>query len=463
MQVKETLSEGLKREYQVVLPLAELDQRATERLDSIKDRVKLDGFRPGKVPLQHLKRVYGRSVMGEVIEQAISEANQKIISDGGFKLAMQPQIKLASEEEAAVRELMEGKSDLSYTVAMEILPKIELTDFRSLKLERPVAAVEDAQIEETLQKIAESNRNFTDKDGKVENGDRVTMNFKGTLDGEPFEGGSADDVPLVIGSGSFIPGFEEQIVGMAKGETRKIRVTFPKNYAAEHLAGKEAEFEVTIAALAGPDPIKIDDDFAKSLGLESLDKLKTQVRGRLEQEYAVLSRAKLKRALLDALDETHKFDVPPTLVEQEFGGIWSSITQEMEKQGSTFADEGKTEEEAREEYRKIADRRVRLGLVLGEVGEKNAIKVSDDELSRAIVERARQYPGQEQQVFEHIRKNPEMVAAIRAPLFEEKVVDFILELATITDKTVSRELLIADEEDARDSKDEKETRKKKKS
>lgn len=461
MQVKETLSEGLKREYQVVLPLAELDLRASERLDSIKDRVKIDGFRPGKVPLNHLKRVYGRSVMGEVIEQAISEANSKIINDGGFRLAMQPQIKLANEDEAAVKEIMEGKADLSYTVAMEILPKIELTDFRNLKLERPVAPVEDAQIDETITKIAESNRNFTDKEGKVAKGDRVVMNFKGTLDGVPFEGGSADEVPLVIGSGSFIPGFEEQTIGMAKGETRKIKVTFPKNYGAEHLAGKEAEFEVTVTGLAGPDAVKIDDDFAKGLGLEGIDKLKGQVRGRLEQEYAALSRAKLKRALLDALDKAHQFDVPPTLVEQEFTGIWSSITQEMEKQGGSFADEGKTEDEAKVDYRKIADRRVRLGLVLGEVGEKNAIKVSDDELSRAIVDRARQYPGQEQQVFEHIKKNPEIVASIRAPLFEEKVVDYILELATITDKTVTREQLIAEDDDDADEK--KETKKKKKS
>jgi trigger factor len=360
---------------------------------------------------------------------------------------MQPQIKLASEDEAAVREIMEGKADLSYTVAMEILPKIELTDFRKLSLERPVAPVEDGQIEETLTKIAESNRNFTDKEGNVANGDRVTMNFKGTLDGVAFEGGSADEVPLVIGSGSFIPGFEEQVVGMAKGETKKIKVKFPTNYAADHLAGKDAEFEVTVTAVAGPDAVKIDDDFAKRLGLENLDKLKGQVRSRLEQEYGTLSRAKLKRALLDALDKAHQFDVPPTLVEQEFGGIWSSITQEMEKQGGSFADEGKTEDEAKEEYRKIADRRVRLGLVLGEVGEKNAIKVSDDELSRAIVDRARQYPGQEQQVFEHIKKNPELIASIRAPLFEEKVVDYILELATVTDKPVTREQLIAEDDD----------------
>lgn len=461
MQVKETLSDGLKREYQVTLPLSELDDRATQRLDEIKDRVKLDGFRPGKVPMPHLKRVYGRSVMGEVIEQAISEANSKIVSDGGFRLAMQPQIKLASEDEAAVREIMEGKADLSYTVAMEILPKIELADFRNIKLERPVAPVEDKDIQDALDKIADANRNFADKEGKAASGDRVTMNFKGTLDGVPFEGGSADEVPLVLGSNSFIPGFEDQVVGMAKGETRKIKVTFPKNYGAEHLAGKDAEFEVHVTAIAGPEAVSINDDFAKGLSLENLDKLKAQVKERLEREYSAVSKSKLKRALLDALDKAHKFDVPPTLVEQEFNGIWDSVRQELEKQGSTFADEGKTEDEAKEEYKKIADRRVRLGLVLGEVGEKNAIKVSDDELSRAIVDRARQYPGHEQKVFEQIRNSPDMIAAIRAPLFEEKVVDYILELAAVSDKPVTREQLVA--EDDEDEGEEKKKSGKKKS
>lgn len=446
MQVTETLAEGLKREYQVVLPVAELDQRAAERLSAIKDRVKLDGFRPGKVPIPHLKRVYGKAVMGEVIEQAINEVNSKIVSDGGFKLAVEPRIKLASEEQDAVKEVIEGKADLAYTVALELLPKIPLADFRTIKLERPVTPVTGEHVDEAIGRIAEANRSYTDKEGKAEMGDRVVMNFRGTMDGKTFEGGTADEVPLVIGQSSFIPGFEEQLLGMAKGETRSIKVTFPTNYLAEHLAGKHAEFEVTMTAVAAPAETKIDDAFAKALGLESLDKLKGHVRERVEKEHAAASRAKVKRALLDAMDERHKFEAPPSLVEQEFAGIWASVQKEMESQKRTFADEDTTEEKAREEYRQIADRRVRLGLVLAEVGDKNSITVSEDELTRAVVERARQFPGQEQQAFEHMRKDASTLATLRAPIFEEKVVDFLLELATLTDKTVGRERLFADDD-----------------
>lgn len=450
MQVTETLAEGLKREYQVVLPVAELDQRATERLSALKDRVRLDGFRPGKVPIPHLKRVYGKAVMGEVIEQAMTEVNSKIVNDGGFKLAVEPRVKLASEDQDAVRAVIEGRADLSYTVAMELLPKIELADFRKMTLERPVAAVADEQVDEALQRIADTNRPFNEKDGKAEEGDRLVLNFKGTIDGVAFEGGSAEDVPLVIGQGQFIPGFEEQLVGMAKGETRTIKVTFPTNYMAEHLAGKEAEFEVTVTGISAPGEVKIDDEFAKTLGLESLEKLKSTVRERIQQEHNAASRAKVKRELLDALDEAHRFEAPPSLIDQEFNGIWSSVTKEMETSGRSFADEGTTEEKAREEYRAIADRRVRLGLVLAEVGEKNSITVSDDELNRALIERARQFRGQEQQAYEHMRKDPNTLAALRAPIFEEKVVDFLLELATVNDKPVSREELFTMDEDDHD-------------
>jgi trigger factor len=450
MQVTETLAEGLKREYQVVWPVSELDQRAADRLNALKERVKLDGFRPGKVPIPHLKRVYGKAVMGEVIEQAMTETNSKIVTDGGFKLAVEPRIKLADEGEEAVKEVMEGRADLSFTVALELLPKIELTDFRKLTLERPVAEVTDADINEAIGKIADANRPFADKEGKAANGDRLVLTFKGTIDGEAFEGGSAEEVPLVIGQGQFIPGFEEQLIGMEKGETRKLKVTFPQNYMAEHLAGKDAEFEVTVTGMSAPGEIVLDDEFAKKLGVESFEKLKSHVRERVEKEYSTASRAKVKRVLLDALDEAHKFDVPPSLVEQEFNGIWMSVTKDLESRKASFADEGTTEEKAREEYQGIANRRVRLGLVLADVGEKNKLTVSEEEVTRAIVERARQFPGQEQQAFEHMRKDPNTVAALRAPIFEEKVVDFLLELADVKDKTVSREALFASDEDEHD-------------
>jgi trigger factor len=447
MQVTETLAEGLKREYQVVLPSAELDQRATERLSAIKDRVRLDGFRPGKVPIPHLKRVYGKAVMGEVIEQAINEANSKIVTDGGFKLATEPKVTLASEEQSEVQKVIEGKADLAFKVALELLPKIELADFRKFELERLVVEAKDEHIDEAVTKIAEANRGYTDKEGKAESGDRATMTFKGTIDGTPFEGGSAEEVPVVIGQGSFIPGFEEQLIGMAKGETRTIKVTFPTNYLAEHLAGKEAEFEVTMTGLGAPDELRIDEAFAKSLGMESMEKLRANVRERLEKDFAIASRVKLKRALLDVMDERHRFEAPPSLVEQEFAGIWNSVAEEMKSQNRTFADENTTEEEAREEYGRIADRRVRLGLVLAEVGDKNSITVSEEELTRALVERARQYRGQEQQAFEHMRKNPSVIAAVRAPIFEEKVVDFLLELAKVSDKPVSRDTLFEEDDD----------------
>jgi trigger factor len=434
----------------VVWPVSELDQRAADRLNALKARVKLDGFRPGKVPIPHLKRVYGKAVMGEVIEQAMTETNSKIVTDGGFKLAVEPRIKLADEGEEAVKEVMEGRADLSFTVALELLPKIELTDFRKLTLERPVAEVTDADINEAIGKIADANRPFADKEGKAANGDRLVLTFKGTIDGEAFEGGSAEEVPLVIGQGQFIPGFEEQLIGMEKGETRNIKVTFPQNYMADHLAGKDAEFEVTVTGMSAPGEVVLDDEFAKKLGVESFEKLKSHVRERVEKEYSTASRAKVKRVLLDALDEAHKFDVPPSLVEQEFNGIWASVTKDLESRKASFADEGTTEEKAREEYQGIANRRVRLGLVLADVGEKNKLTVTEEEVTRAIVERARQFPGQEQQAFEHMRKDPNTVAALRAPIFEEKVVDFLLELADVKDKTVSREALFASDEDEHD-------------
>jgi len=449
MQVTETQVEGLKREYQVVFAAAELDQRATERLSALKDRIQIPGFRPGKVPLPHLKKLYGKSVMGEVIEQAISEANGKIVSDGGLRLALEPRVMLADEAEGAVKEVIAGRADLAYTVAFEVLPKIELADFKAISLTRLVHEPNEDEIGEMTKNIADANRPFATKAEGVaaDKGDRVIVSFKGTIDGKTFEGGSAEDVAVIIGQGGFLPGFEEQLVGMKAGETREIAITFPQNYMAEHLAGKDAKFEVTTSRLEAPTEVKIDDAFAKTLGLDSLGKLQEQVRERLARGHAQVGRAKLKRALLDALDESHKFDVPPSLVEQEFSGIWDSVTKELKNTNKTFTDEGTTEEEAREEYQRIADRRVRLGLVIAEIGEKNGIKVTDEELSRAIIERARQFPGQEQQVVEQYRRNPQAVASLRAPIFEDKVVDYVLELAKVADKKVSREMLYAQDDE----------------
>ena len=448
MEITETLSDGLKREFQIQVPAADLEARLTERLGELKDKVQLRGFRPGKVPMAHLRKIYGKAVMAETIEALIRELNAKVVTDHGLKLAMEPKVTIPNEE-TEVAKVIGGQSDLAYTLAVEVLPKIELADFKGIKLERPVADVTDAQVSEALDRIAEQNRPFTARGegGKVEKGDRVVIDFTGTLEGVPFEGGTGGDVGVNVGSGTFIPGFEDQLIGMTAGETRQVKVTFPSNYTNEHLAGKDAEFKVTAKTVEAPGTVAVDDAFAKQLGLESLDKLKEAVKGRLQQEHTGLSRQRVKRQLLDKLDEMHKFALPPTLAEEEFKNVWNAVDSDLKAQGRSFADEGTTEEKAREEYRGIAERRVRLGLVLAEIGERNKIAVTDEEITRAIVERARQVPGREQEVWEFYQKNPGALASIRAPIFEEKVVDFLLELATVSEKQVSREELLKEDED----------------
>ncbi|MCC7347512.1 MAG: trigger factor [Variibacter sp.] len=447
MQVQETLSEGLRREFRVTVPASELDAKLGERLDELKQRVQIPGFRPGKVPVAHLRRVYGKSVMADTIDDTVSETNAKIVSDNGFRVATEPKVTLPSED-AEVRALIEGKADLSYTIALEILPQIELADIRAIKLERPVAPVTDAEVDEALDRLVKQNRPFAPKPegAKAESADRVVIGFTGTIDGEPFEGGSAEDITVEIGAGGFIPGFEEQLVGIAAGERRTVTATFPENYLSTHLAGKTAVFDVTAKSVQGPGTLEVNDEFAKTLGLESVAKLREAIKDRLQREHAGASRQRIKRALLDALDERHQFELPPTLLEEEFQNVWGTITNDMKTQNRTFDSEGTTEEPARAEYRKLAERRVRLGLVLAEIGDKNKIQVTDDEVSRAIVERARQFPGQEQQVWDYYRKNAQALAGLRAPMFEEKVVDYLLELAQVSEKQVSREELFKEDE-----------------
>ena len=447
MQVTETNTDGLKREFKVVVPASELDARLNDRLSQLKDRVQLRGFRPGKVPVTHLKKVYGRGVMAEAIDELVRETNAKIVTDRGLKLAMDPKITMP-ESQSEIEGIIAGKSDLAYTVALEVVPPITLSDFKQISLERLTAEVAEDEIDAAVGRIADSSRPFGPKGegGKVDKGDRVLVKFTGTMDGEPFEGGSGDDIAVQVGSNTFIPGFEDQLIGMAAGETRTVNVTFPQNYLAPKLAGKAAVFEVTAKSIETPGTVTVDDAFAKSLGMESLDKLKAAVKERLTREHAAASRQKLKRVLLDELDKLHKFDPPPSLVDQEFNNVWGTVMSDLQSQNRTFADEGTTEEKAREEYRGIADRRVRLGLVLAEIGEKNNIKVTDDELQRAIVEQARQYPGREQEVWDHYRKNPQAVATLRAPIYEEKVVDYIVELAKVTERPVTREELFKDDD-----------------
>ena len=440
MQVTETLSDGLKREFKVVVPAAELDAKVNERLDDLKGRVRINGFRPGKVPVAHLKRVYGRSAMAEVIEATVRDTNNQIVTERGFKLAADPKVTLPTDE-GAIEELIAGKTDLNYTMALEIVPPIALGDFKSIKLSKLVADVADAEVEEGVSRIADQNKPFTARgDGeKAAKDDRVTISFAGTINGEPFEGGSGDDAVVLIGSNTFIPGFEDQLIGIAPGETRTLKVAFPAHYMKQDLAGKDAEFVVTAKSIEAPGKVTIDDEFAKALGLDSIaasgkDRIKIYARAE-----------NLKRAL-STIRQDAKLDPPPTLVEEEFERVWKSVLSELETEGKTFADENTTEDKAKAEYRAIAERRVRLGLVIAEIGEKNNITVTEEELSRAVMERARQFAGQEQRVWDYYRQNPQAVAALRAPIFEEKVVDFLLELASVDEKKVSREELYKEDE-----------------
>jgi trigger factor len=450
MQVTETLNEGLKHEFQISVPASDLDAKADAKLVDLKDKVRLNGFRPGKVPVSHLKKVYGRSVMAETIDQTIRDTNTQIFTERGFRLATEPKVTMPTEQKE-VEELLSGKTDLTYTVAIEVVPSIQLADFKSFSVEKPVVEVTDADVDDAIKRIADQSRPYTAKSegAKTENGDRVTINFKGTIDGTPFDGGTGEAIQVVIGTGQFIPGFEEQLIGIGVGETRNLKVSFPKNYANAKLAGQPAEFETTATAIEAPGETRIDDEFAKTLGLESLDKLKEAARERLTAEFAGAIRQRVKRTLLDRLDESHKFEAPPSLVAEEFKLMWDSIKAEMESSGKTFADEDTTEEAAKEEYQKIADRRVRLGLVLSEIGEKNKISVTDDEVGRAVIERARSMPGREKEVWDYYRNNANALAQLRAPIYEDKVVDFILELANVTEKKVTREDLFKDEDDAK--------------
>ena len=446
MQLTETLSEGLKREFKVVLPVSELEERLSGELATLKDRVRINGFRPGKVPVAHLRRLYGRSVMSDVVQNAVNEANRKIVEDNKLRLALEPQI-VFPEDKGEVEKVLEAKGDLAFTVQLEVLPVFDLVDLGDVSLTRQVAAVSDEHVTETLENMAKQNRSYQPKTGKAADGDRVVVDFVGKIDGEEFEGGKAEGINVDIGSNTFIPGFEEQLKGVKAGEEKTVTATFPDNYLATHLAGKTAEFAVTVKEVLAPEEIKIDEDMAKNFGMDSLDSLREAMRGALQRDYDAQARRKVKKTLLDALDEKYTFDLPPSLLEQEFGGIWNQVLGDLKSAGKTFEDEETTEDEAKAEYRRIAERRVRLGLVLAEIGEKVEVKVTDEEVSQALMERVRQYPGQERQVWEFYRKNPQALAEVRAPLFEEKVVDHILSQVKIADETVEREVLFADEDE----------------
>jgi trigger factor len=443
MQVTETLAEGLKRELKVVIPASELASRLDTYLEDLKDKVKIKGFRPGKVPMAHMKRMYGRQATAEILNEMLNETTRKAVEERNEKPALQPEIDLP---EGNAEAILEGSADIAFTLSYDILPEFEIIDFKTVEIERPIVEIDDAEVDEQITQIAANNKPFTTKDGAAEDGDRVQMSYLGKLDGEPFEGGADENGQLVIGSKQFIPGFEEQLVGLTAGDEKVIEVSFPEDYPAKHLAGKGVTFDIVVKEVQAPGEVAVDDDFAKGLGLEGLDKLKEIIRGQIESQFGAMTRQKVKRQLLDKLDEVYQFDLPERLVQSEFDGVWRQVEQDMERSGKSFEDEETTEDEARAEYRKIAERRVRLGLVLSEVGEKNEVKVTDEEVQRALYEKVRQFPDQEKEVFEFYRSNPTALASLQAPIYEEKVVDYILELAKVTDKTVTKDELMAEDE-----------------
>lgn len=453
MQVTETLNAGLKREYKVVVSAADLAKQMDARLADMAGRANIKGFRPGKVPVPHLKRIYGKALMGEVVQKAIDDQAKQVLADNKLKPAYQPEINLP-QEEAEVAAIMDGKSDLAFSMALEVLPEFEVKPYDGLTLTRHVVEVSDDEVKEGLDRLAGQYKDWETKpDGaKAAKGDRLTISFVGKIDGKAFDGGTAEDVPLELGSNQFIPGFEDQLVGAKVGDDKEVKVSFPAEYGVAELAGKPAVFEVKVKGLDAAKATAMNDDFAKKLGFEDLAKLKDFLKDRLGAELKNMSAMKLKRDVLDAMDKDYAFGLPEKLVDAEFNGIWNALLSEMKKADKTFADEATTEDEARKEYRAIAERRVRLGLVLGTIGEKEGVQVNDQELQNALMGRARQFPGQEKQVFEYYRKNPGALIELRGPIFEQKVVDLLVSKAKVTDKAVTREELQAmvqdDDEDA---------------
>jgi trigger factor len=453
MQVTQTHAQGLKLEFKVVLEGADLAERVEGQLIEVKAKARIPGFRPGKVPVSHLKRLYGRSIMAEVVQDAVNEANRKIVEDNQLRLATDPKIAIAGEGQA-IEKVFEAQADFAYTVALEVLPKIEVGGFDDIQIERLVAEVSSADIDQVLARLAEQNRVYTSREGDAVagHGDKATLDFTGKIDGKPFEGGSGENVDVVLGSGSFLPGFEAQIEGMKTGESRTIQVTFPDSYGVVRLAGKAASFDVTLKGAAAPSELEIGDGFAKGLGFEDLAKLKDAIRANLERDQLAASRGKWKRDLLDMLDKRYVFEVPEVLVAQEFDTVWRQVEAERTRSKRSYEDDNLTEEAARADYRKISERRVRLGLLLAEIGARADIKVSDEEVNQALARRAGAFPGQEKAVWDHYRNDPRALAEIRAPLFEEKVVDHIISQVKLTDRKVSRdELLKVNDEDTDDA------------
>ena len=445
MQIVEKSGEGLSRVYGVTVPAADLNALYEARVAEIAPTLNIKGFRPGKVPPAHVRKMFGKSLMSELVEKTINETTQKVIEDNNLRPASEPELK----PEGDIQAVVDGKADLSYEISLEIMPEFALTDLTKLSLKKPVYEPTAAEVKEALDDLAKSNRTYEPRTGKslkAKDGDQLVVDFLGKVDGVAFDGGAAEDANLTLGSGQFIPGFEEQLVGAKPGDSVLVKVTFPTDYQAANLAGKDAEFDVTVKEVKAPVAAKADDALAERLGIENLEKLTELLKTNLENQYAGASRFKLKRALLDDLDEKHAFDLPPKMVEAEFGQIWAQVQQDKEQGGLPPEDADKTEDQLQTEYRKIAERRVRLGLVLAEIGRANNVQVTDQELGEAMRQEAMKYGQQAQQIFDFLRQNPNAQAQLRAPIFEDKVVDLILAQAEVSDEKVTKDELLKEDE-----------------
>lgn len=438
MQVKELKNNKLEREYSVTISAKDIEKKVDEQLQVVGQQAKIPGFRAGKIPTKVLKQRYGKSVMGEVLEKTVHEKTGELLKEKDARPAMRPKVEIVNFDE--------GK-DLEFTVAYEEIPEVPEVDLSKISVTKLTYEIPESDVKEGLDRLAGHRKSYDAKakTAKAADGDAVRIDFKGFVDGEAFEGGEAKGHTLELGSGQFIPGFEEQLIGKKAGDDVEVKVTFPKEYHSDALAGKEAKFEVTVHEVLEAKPVKIDDKFAEELGMENLAKLKEAIKGQMNKDYENIQRTKLKKELFDELDGKCKFESPKSMIDAEFDVIWGQIEQAKEQGDESLKD--KSDEELRKEYKEIAERRVRLGLYLSDVGRKNELEVTQEEISAAIMEHARQFPGQEQAVFEYYQKNPEHLEELRGPIVEDKAVDFILEKVKVTQKKVSIDELLADDDE----------------
>ena len=450
MQVVEKVNDGLSRVLEVTVTRDQLTQKLDAKIAEIAPKMNIKGFRPGKVPQGHVRKLYGKELMGEIIQETLNDTTQKAMEQASIRPASQPELTPVGDFEKVIT----GDADLAYQIAVEMMPIFTPVEPASIELTRPVYEPSDEDVNEALKSVVAGNKQFEEKKGKgkaaakAEDGDKLIIDFVGKIGDEAFAGGTAEAAELVIGSGMFIPGFEEQLIGAKKGEVKTLNVTFPEDYGAKELAGKSATFETTVQDLLTPKEGEADDDMAKSLGLESLDALKGILKSQLQQQYGQASRFKMKRQLLDILDEKHDFELPKRMLDAEFQGIWQQVEQDKANGQLAEEDANKSEQELKDEYMKIAERRVRLGLVLAEIGTRQNVQVTDQEVSQAIMQEARNYPGQERQVFDFYRQNPAAAAQIRAPIYEEKVCDLIFTQAKVTDQPISKDDLLKEDDEA---------------